>query len=139
MNRAEMIDAAMYADAMAAAWTAKAKRIRADLTQQARDEFEKDGVAPSWRTGTATVPLALSSDVYRVTNHKAWLDWVHRNRPAAGLHRGGGFRRRNRCPTQVAVQDPPEKPRVHDLLGRRKQVADIAEGCGDDRVALGDA
>lgn len=81
MNRAEMIDAAMYADAMSAAWAAKARQIRADLTEQAREEFEKDGVAPSWRTGTATVPLALSSDTYRVTNQQAWLEWVHRNRP----------------------------------------------------------
>ena len=37
------------------------------------------------------------------------------------------------------MQDPPENPRPHDLLRRREQVADVAEGCGDDRVVLGDA
>lgn len=81
MNRAEMIIEAMKADAMAAAWAGKAKRVREELTRMAVKEFENDGVAPSWRTDTATVPLSMTSDDCKVVNNAEWMAWVHANHP----------------------------------------------------------
>lgn len=80
-TKAQLIDEVMYLDALAAQITARSKQRRAELEEIARAEYEIEGVAPSWRHPNGTVPLALSSARYDVTDRKAWIDWIAERYP----------------------------------------------------------
>jgi hypothetical protein len=76
-NRADGARYVTFWTAIAAEATARAAAVRNDLTAQAIDELERDGVAPTWRIpGLGTVPLALTSDTVAVTDPGAYLKWM---------------------------------------------------------------
>lgn len=81
-SKSQLIDEAIWFDAIASQAIAKAKSARAKLEEIARAEYEVDGVAPSWRHPNCTVPLAISTDRYEVGDRQKWMDWVAERYPS---------------------------------------------------------
>lgn len=82
MNRAELVDKALYFDALAAAAAAKAAEARAELAAQARAEHAEQGAAPTWRTLSGTVSLAITQPAYAVDDPQVFADYVAGRAPS---------------------------------------------------------
>lgn len=82
MPRAEAAQQVVFWDAIAAEARARAAHFRDGLDQQARAEFEREQVAPTWRIpGVGTVPLALTADRVDVVDEQAYTAWVADRHP----------------------------------------------------------
>jgi hypothetical protein len=81
MNTLDLVESALYLDAVAAAATAKAKAVRETLAVQARAEYEQRGAAPTWRTASGTVSLAISQPTFVVEDRQAFMNWVAQHHP----------------------------------------------------------
>lgn len=82
-TRAELAQQALLWGSVADVARARASSARAALEAQARQELERDGVAPTWRIpGFGTVPLSLSQDRVEVTDEAALVAWVADNYPS---------------------------------------------------------
>lgn len=82
MNRAELVETALYWDAVAELAAARAAAARQDLAEQAEKELEREGAAPTWRTGAGTVSLAVSRPSYVVRDEQEFMAWVADNAPS---------------------------------------------------------
>lgn len=80
--RAQLAAEAVWWDAVAAEAKARGAQAREQLDAQARGEFTRDGIAPTWRIpGVGTVPLALTADRVDVVDEAAYTAWVFEHRP----------------------------------------------------------
>lgn len=83
MNRRDAVFAVAYLEQVAAALTAKAAKLRDDLADDARAEFEEQATAPTWRIADiATVSAAVSRPGVSVANETRFAEWVQRRYPS---------------------------------------------------------
>lgn len=76
-SRAQLASEAIWWDAVAAQAKARGAYARTELDEQARAEFTRDGVAPTWRIpDVGTVPLALTAARVDVVDPAAYTEWV---------------------------------------------------------------
>lgn len=81
MNRADIIARTIWLKQLAAAALDARKVLVGQLTDEAREEFDKNGPA-TWRPkGIATIPFSVSNDAIEVTDEAKFLDWVARRNP----------------------------------------------------------
>jgi hypothetical protein len=81
-TRADLACEALLWTSIAAEAKARADAARKQLEDQARTEWERDGVAPTWKIpGVGTVPLALSQDRIVVADPTTYTTWVARTYP----------------------------------------------------------
>lgn len=75
--RAQLAAEAVWWDAVAAEAKTRGAQAREALDAQARAEFTRDGIAPTWRIpDVGTVPLALTANTVRVVDEAAYTAWV---------------------------------------------------------------
>lgn len=80
--RAQLAAEAVWWDAVADEARARSANVREQLDAQARQEFTRDGVAPTWRIpGIGTVPLSLTGDRVDVVDVAAYTEWVIAKHP----------------------------------------------------------
>lgn len=76
-NRAERAQMAHFWDSVADDAKIRSQAIRQELTAEASAEFQRDGIAPTWRIpGFGSVPLNLTSDTVEVTDPDAYAKFV---------------------------------------------------------------
>jgi hypothetical protein len=81
-SRAKLAEQTVFWDAVAARAAVNAAACRKLLDAAAREEFTRDGIAPTWRIpGVGTVPLALTQDSVTVTDEAAYTAWVADRHP----------------------------------------------------------
>lgn len=77
LNRAQLVERAMFFASLATKAKEAADRIRSELEEQARAELESTGAAPTWRIpGVGTIPLALTQDTVDVVDEAAYRAYV---------------------------------------------------------------
>jgi len=77
MNRAETITAVIWLDQIAAKAKEEAAKLRADLSADARAEFEEQGTPPTWRVpDVATVSASVTHAGIVVGDERALARWV---------------------------------------------------------------
>jgi hypothetical protein len=78
MNRSDKVKWALMLDAVAAAVTAQAAAVRAELTADAAADFAEQGTATTWRLpdDLATVSMRVSRSAVVVSEPQVWLKWV---------------------------------------------------------------
>jgi hypothetical protein len=82
LPRALLVQQAVFWDAVAEQAAARAADQRRLLFEQAREEFEQERIAPTWRIpGLGTVPLALSADRVDVADEAVYTAWVAERHP----------------------------------------------------------
>ena len=77
MNRADLVKTILLHEQLAAASRDRAAAARAELTAQAAAEYEREGMAPSWKlpdVGRVVLPTTEATPV--VTDEAALLKWV---------------------------------------------------------------
>jgi hypothetical protein len=81
-SRRERFHYVMRLEGLASAAKAAADKVRADLDEEARTEFQRTGAAPTWRMadiGIAALPVTKEAVV--VSDVQALLGWCRANRP----------------------------------------------------------
>lgn len=82
LPRAVLAQQAVFWDAVAAEAAARAAEQRALLFAQARQEFEQERIAPTWRIpGLGTVPLSMTADRVDVADEAVYTAWVAERHP----------------------------------------------------------
>jgi hypothetical protein len=82
MNRAELVRTVLVWQTVADRARDRAAIARTALTEQARDEWSVQGVAPTWRMpDLATVTLPVSHESITVTDVEALTKWVAQRYP----------------------------------------------------------
>lgn len=82
MTRTELAQAAVWLDRLAEQATTEAKRIKAQLADQARDEYTREGTAPSWRIrDVATIAARVAADRVDVSDPAALAAWATARHP----------------------------------------------------------
>lgn len=80
--RDQLAAEAVWWDAVADEAQARGAQAREQLEAQARAEFTRDRVAPTWRIeGIGTVPLSLTGDRVDVVDEAAYRAWVAARHP----------------------------------------------------------
>lgn len=82
LPRAVLAQQAVFWDAVAVQAAARAAEQRRLLFEQARQEFEQERIAPTWRIpGLGTVPLSMTADRVDVVNEPVYVAWVAERHP----------------------------------------------------------
>lgn len=82
LSRAQLAEQALLWSLIAVEAKAQAETCRAALDEQAREEYERQGSAPTWRfPGVGTVPLSLTTDQVVVDNPVTYLAWMRDRGP----------------------------------------------------------
>lgn len=82
MKRADIIKNLILLDQVAARVKQRIAELRLDLETQARAEYSEQGMAPSWTLpGVATCSLGITETTIAVSDEKAIVAWLERNRP----------------------------------------------------------
>lgn len=77
MNRTEIVTACIWLDQLAAHAKAERAKLAAQLSADARAEFEEQGTAPTWRIpDVATVAASVSHESAYVCDEKTFTEWV---------------------------------------------------------------
>jgi hypothetical protein len=82
MNRADIIKNLVLLGQVADKVKARIAELRGELETQARAEWEQQGMAPAWTLpGVATCTLGITDATITVSDEKALVAWMQRNRP----------------------------------------------------------
>lgn len=82
MNRLEATQQVLKLEAAAAHLSERAKEVRLQLDADARQEFEEQGAAPTWRLADlGTWSLPVSKETAYVADEALLLDWLKRFHP----------------------------------------------------------
>jgi len=82
VNRSDVVKGIVWLDQIAARAKAEAAKLREQLDDDARSEYEEQGTAPTWRMpDIATVALSVSKETVYVADEKAFTDWVAKRYP----------------------------------------------------------
>lgn len=82
MKRADIIKNLILLGQVADRVKARIGDLRLELETQARAEYEQQGMAPAWTLpGVATCTLGITDTTIAVSDEKALVAWLERNRP----------------------------------------------------------
>jgi hypothetical protein len=82
MNRSDRVKAIVWLDQLVAAAAAESAKLRGELDQDARNEFEECGTAPTWRIpDVATISSSVTHESVNVTDPAAFAQWVSKRYP----------------------------------------------------------
>lgn len=83
MNRTELVQACIWLDQLAAQAKAERAKLAAQLSADARAEFEEQGTAPTWRIpDVAVVAASVSHEAAFVSDEKAFVEWMAKRFPS---------------------------------------------------------
>lgn len=82
MNRLDRLKGVLWLESLAAKATEESAKLRAELGEEAVEEFKRDGSAPTWRfPDLATVTLSISKDSFYVSDPEVFRNWVAARHP----------------------------------------------------------